>query len=79
MAVPMNMSSYREVGDPPVEIDKATKRRANETPYQNKRKMQEADQKTTYDETITIPNAREALGDARSRPRDNIRRDDYDT
>ena len=57
MAVPMNMSSYREVGDPPVEI-KATKRRANETSYQNKRRMQEADHRTTCDRTITTPNAR---------------------
>ena len=36
----------------------ATRKRANETPYQNDTKMQEADHKTTYDETITTPNAR---------------------
>ena len=54
----MNISSHREVGDPTVKIDKATRRSANETPYQNKRKMQVADHETTYDKTSTTPNAR---------------------
>ena len=57
MAVPMNISSHREVGDPTIKIYKATKRRANETPYQNKKMMQEANHKTTCDEEITTPNA----------------------
>ena len=34
--------------------------------------MQEADHKTTYDETITTPNARYALADARKRTQDEI-------
>ena len=36
----------------------ATRKRLNETPYQNDKKMQEANHETTYDKTITIPNAR---------------------
>ena len=55
MAVPMNISSHREVGNPTVKIDKGTKKRANETPYQNKKKMREEDHETTYDKTITTP------------------------
>ena len=36
----------------------ATRKKANKTPYQNDNKMKEADHKTTYDKTITTPNAR---------------------
>ena len=50
IAVPMNIGSHREVGDPTVEIDKATKRRANETPYQNARsKPQDDMRRRNYD------------------------------
>ena len=34
--------------------------------------MQEADHKTTYDRTITTPNAQYALADARKRTQDEI-------
>ena len=40
--------------------------------------MQEADHKTTYDETTTTPNARYALADARKRTQDEIQQgEDY--
>ena len=38
MAVPMNISSLREVGDPIVENNKATKEKSGRDPYQNKRR-----------------------------------------
>ena len=56
MAVPMNISSHREVGNLP-RISRG-KNKANETPYQRKPELQEADHETTYDRTITTPNAR---------------------
>ena len=52
--VPMNDSSHREVGN------LATEQKANEMPYQHEgraKPMQEADHKTTSDETITTSNA----------------------
>ena len=49
MAVPMNISSHREVGD----LEKGERDTLSEKP-----EMQEADHETTYDKTITTPNAR---------------------
>ena len=49
MAVPMNISSHREVGD----LEKGERDALSEKP-----ELQEADHKTTHDRTITTPNAR---------------------
>ena len=49
MAVPMNISSHREVGD----LEKGERDALSEKP-----ELQEADHKTTYDKTTMTPNAR---------------------
>ena len=48
MAVPMNISSHREIGD----LEKGEQEALSEKP-----ELQEANHKTTYDKTITTPNA----------------------
>ena len=58
MAVPMNISSHREVGDLIVEINKQQSEGQTRPLIRTRKKMQEADHETTYDKTITIPNAR---------------------
>ena len=52
MGVPMNISSYREVGD------LAEKREGQTRPLSGQETMQEADHRTTCDETMTTPNTR---------------------
>ena len=52
MVVPMNISSHREVGD------LAERREGRTRPLSEQERMQGEDHETTYDRTITTPNAR---------------------
>ena len=53
MASPMNISSHREVGELAEEKEKGKGDALSE-----KTELQDAEHETTYDKTITTPNAR---------------------
>ena len=54
----MNISSHGEFGDLPIEVNKRKGEGRRRRLIREKTELQEADHETTYEKTITTPNAR---------------------